>query len=736
MSPVSRPRSLRWHLLVLTFGTLLPLVLFGVAATALVTVRERSAFERAARERNRALLTAVDAELSGHVASLDLLGHSSELEAGRMPSFREEVLRAIRSQSFWRSVLLARPDGELLFDTSRLEVAELGDVSELASFRQAARTGKPVVGDLHEMAGSQRFTVSVPVLLGGDLRYVLSASIDPKCILALLKEQEVPPDWVIVVLDREERIVARTLSNDKFFGSYASPSLRGQLAERSQGWFHGSTLEGTDVYTPFSRSEASQWSVAFGIPARYVQAGAHRALGIFGIGVLVAVGFAFGLATALGRRISQPIGELADLAEAVGSGAPLEQPPVGEVLEVNAVSKALVTSSAAVREREVALRDADRAKDEFLAMLGHELRNPLSAISAAAQVLQVCASEQGPAQESAAIVGRQVRHMTRLVDDLLDVSRVTTGKIALSLRPLDLAEVVRNALDAMRRAERTNEHRVELDAREAWVEADEPRIEQIVSNLVGNALKYTPKGGRIRVRVRREGAEARFEVEDEGVGMSPELLERVFDLFVQGERSLDRRAGGLGIGLTLVRRLAELHGGSASAASEGAGRGSRFTVRLPAIEPRPVRRPTAVSEGAIGGACRRVLLVEDNADARVTLRAALELAGFEMHEAADGREGLEAARALHPDVAVIDIGLPGMDGYELARALRSEGSTDEPLLIALTGYGQNEARRRALEAGFDIYLTKPVAPDHLARLVEDELAERRAGAGETEPASG
>ena len=360
---------------------------------------------------------------------------------------------------------------------------------------------------------------------------------------------------------------------------------------------------------------------------------------------------------------------------------------------------------------------ANRAKDEFLAMLGHELRNPLGALSSAARVLTIADPNGGEAAAARDVVGRQLRHLTRLVDDLLDVSRVMTGKIVLRRERVDLGAVVRRTVDALATSDRLVRHRVTVDAAPAWVDADPTRLEQIVTNLVENAAKYTPDGGTIAVRAAREGEHAVLSVTDSGIGIDADLLPRVFELFVQGDRALDRRGGGLGIGLTLVRRLTEMHDGAVTASSDGHDRGSTFTVRLPAgtpAEPEPVevaeRVPPALPRA-------RVLVVEDNDDAREMLCQLLRLLGHEVHEAADGAAAVRLTPALKPDLVLVDVGLPGMDGYEVARQLRRTADGTPLRLIALTGYGQPEDRARALAAGFDRHLVKPIDPTAIDRLL-------------------
>ena len=371
------------------------------------------------------------------------------------------------------------------------------------------------------------------------------------------------------------------------------------------------------------------------------------------------------------------------------------------------------------RERaEEALKTESRAKDEFLAMLGHELRNPLGAIATASHLLDVTAPVEGEGDallRASRVIQRQVRHLTRLVDDLLDVSRVTTGKIELSRRPLDAAAAVANCVAGLRAAGRLDGYGLELVATSVWVVADEVRLDQIVNNLLGNALKYTPEGGRIEVSVRQDDGQAVISVRDTGIGIAGDLLPHVFDLFVQGGRAIERKQGGLGIGLTLVHRLVELHLGTVEATSAGTGQGSTFTVRLPAVAaPAGSALPAPPCDG---WHARRVLLIEDNDDSRQVMALTLKNAGHDVFEASDGLTGLTVALCEHPDVAFIDVGLPGLNGYQVAERIRATPQARGMILIALTGYGLPEDRRRAAAAGFDRHLIKPIDFDQLDRLL-------------------
>lgn len=380
------------------------------------------------------------------------------------------------------------------------------------------------------------------------------------------------------------------------------------------------------------------------------------------------------------------------------------------------------------RAREAA-ETASRAKDEFLAMLGHELRNPIGAIRNSVEALEIsqARSGDGAGEMLCSIIGRQTETLAQLVDDLLDVTRLISGKIRLRTRLVDLLELTNQTLESLRAAGKASRHFVHCGGEPVFVDADPVRLEQIITNLIENALKYTPDGGEVEVAVERHGsAGAQLRVRDNGQGIEPDLLPRIFDLFVQGKQSLDRPRGGLGIGLTLVRRLAELHGGSVEVESAGVGQGSEFRVRLPAHPSDD--RAAAESTPDLGKVvARHVLIAEDHADSRESLRLLLEASGHRVDAASNGNEAVELALSRAPEIAFIDIGLPGLDGYDVAREIRaSEGTNNFVYLVALTGYGQPIDRRRALESGFNEHMVKPLRRDKLLRLMASiDAPERR-----------
>jgi signal transduction histidine kinase len=381
--------------------------------------------------------------------------------------------------------------------------------------------------------------------------------------------------------------------------------------------------------------------------------------------------------------------------------------------ELTATNKRLVRE---MEERRAAERKSS-AKDEFLAMLGHELRNPLSAISSASSLLGMSSAGAEAVARARLIIQRQTQHLSRIVDDLLDLSRAMSGKILLSRKQIDMSTLVAACLDTFRATGRTAGYTLNADLQPGWVDGDATRLEQIATNLIDNALKYTPGGGKIDIAIATEGEDVVLTVRDSGVGIAPDLLPHVFDVFVQGAISIDRSQGGLGIGLSLVRRLVELHGGKVDATSDGPGSGSTFQIRLPRTDPAQGQEQAAGIEAP--GSKPVILLIEDNDDGREMMATMLESYGYSVLQARDGLDGVKIATARLPNVALVDIGLPGIDGYEVARRLRGDAHTREIRLIALTGYGLADDQRRVLEAGFDLHLVKPV---ELAALL-DRLAE-------------
>ena len=454
------------------------------------------------------------------------------------------------------------------------------------------------------------------------------------------------------------------------------------------------------------------FGIAFASPRRTGWRRYHRAFGAVGMGLAIA-GMHYAAMVAA-QFPAQPVSGAALVDKGWLAGAVTT---ITLFVLLSALLLSLIEARAAARTAKVQaslaeVAETSRAKDEFLAMLGHELRNPLASISNAVHLLQHGAADDTHRKFAEGVIARQSQHLARIVDDLLDVGRAISGKMLLRRQPLDLHATVAEALRTLEGAGLTLGRRVELEGASVWIDADRTRIEQVVNNLVSNAVRHTETGGRIRLRIDANDDAAKLTVTDDGVGMHADTAAHVFELFFQAQQGPERTRGGLGIGLTLTRRIVELHGGAIEAASDGLGSGATFTVRLPVtVLPASISAPA----DAAAQCARRVVIVEDSEDARVSLQRILEREGHIVHTAADGPSGFDAIAQLRPDVALIDIGLPGLDGYRLAEQLRSTGL--RTYLIALTGYGLAEDRDRAHTSGFDAHLTKPPSMDRLLALV-------------------
>jgi signal transduction histidine kinase/CheY-like chemotaxis protein len=398
-------------------------------------------------------------------------------------------------------------------------------------------------------------------------------------------------------------------------------------------------------------------------------------------------------------------------------------------LLIAAQAKANQDLQAEIAERqraEEALREADRRKSEFLGLLAHELRNPLAPIRNAVEILRRSGGDEQKVKPATEMMQRQVGQMARLVDDLLDVSRISRGKIELRREPVELASIVHHAVEAVRPLCESMDHEltVTLPPQPAYLNADPSRLSQVVGNLLNNACKFTETGGRIRLTVEREGKQALIRVQDTGIGIAAEQLPRVFEMFMQADTSFERSRHGLGIGLTLVKSVVEMHGGTVEAHSPGVDQGSEFVVRLPLLSaplPPLPREPSGIQAGAT--VPRRVLIVEDNRDSADSLAILFKVTGHEVHIVHDGLKAVEVAATVQPHVILLDIGLPRLNGYEAARRIREQLRHKDVTLVALTGWGQEEDRRRSKEAGFDAHMIKPVDFAALTKLLAESRAD-------------
>jgi signal transduction histidine kinase/ActR/RegA family two-component response regulator len=729
----SRQLSLRTYLLLLIAGSMLPFLLVSGVLLLRVLQDSRAGIERTLLDSARQQASILDAELDATIRTLEALTFSTALTTDPADAFERELVNVIRTQPGWLSVRLLDRDGRVLLDTARPGGGPFGIAVEPASVESTVSRGEPTISPLRRGPGDQlAFAVRVPVLKDGTPRYALTAVVKPEAIGDLVSSVAPAADeWTRVVVDSGGTIVARTRSPERFVGQPATASFMERTSAVRDGFYQDTSLEGAAVYVAFSHSPRTGWVSGVVVPVSVMDGPIRRSMSmllLLGLSLLMAGGAA---ANWMARRLSFEINSAAQAAERLSQG---EAVPASDsvVSDISRLRQSLERSGALLRQRleerdrnvahaEAARGEAEKAnlaKDQFLAMLGHELRNPLSPIVTALGLLKA----RGTAwTKEHAVIERQVQHMSRLVGDLLDVSRIARGSLEIRRELVHLDEVIAQAVEMAAPLFEKHRHQLKVDVPHGLVvHGDAIRLSQVFVNLLSNAAEYTPNGGRIAVRARREGADIITEVQDNGRGIRPELAPRIFDLFVQGPRTIDRREGGLGLGLSIARSLVSIHDGRITAHSPGEGGGSTFTVCLPAAGPEEVvSTPGSAGERAVSG--RRVLVVDDNEDALDMLRSLLTMSGHTVATAADGPSALQVLKTFEADVALLDIGLPVMDGHELARRILADADQPPPLLVAVTGYGQADDIERSRAAGFAHHVVKPVDPTVLLDLLDRQV---------------
>jgi len=712
------------RLLLLAASGLLPLVLVLAWGIDHLFEERRNAAQRSALELSRALATAVDAEVRSIEKLLEQMGTSDELERADLRSFHLAARRDAE-QLGWRQVTLADGEGHVLFRSNQPFDSFDRRPIDSQSLKATIDSHKPQVTSVlpSPKDGADTFAVRVPVMRGDQVVYVLTAVLSTDVIGSVLQRQGIPLDSVASVFDQQGRRISRSRQSATPFGSESLQQLLQSSAPQGTGVTV--TGEGEEVYTGFTRLSDVGWTVTVGTSVSQVSRAFYALLGAIGLGLAGSLALALLLAWVLARRITDPIEKIKSAAAALGRGDPVVVPPL-QVAELDDVAHALRTAAMerdlATQERVHALRmaeEANRSKDQFLAMLGHELRNPLAPIANAVQLMAMKGDEA--TQHERRIIERQLVHVNRLVDDLLDVSRITSGRLALNRKPVNIAHVLEQVVETIQPSlpDRTLALHIEPSVIEGWVDGDESRLVQVFNNLLVNAIKFTVPGNTIRIDAGRKGGDVRIAIEDDGVGIACEDLHHVFDLFYQAPQNADRARGGLGLGLPIVRSLVEMHGGHVTAESDGVGLGTCIVVFLPLCAvPAEASTPRSIPIDKGSG---RVLVVDDNEDAADTCATLLEMSGYEVRVVYTPEDALAVFAQFNPGVAILDIGLPGQNGYELARAMRRQGYSGR--LIAMTGYGQSADMAASTAAGFDAHLTKPVVPSELLERVARFAAE-------------
>jgi signal transduction histidine kinase/ActR/RegA family two-component response regulator len=735
-SAAAKPRSIRWHLFQVVLLAIVPIGLLAAGLFSLHWQAQEEQREGSQIQSVRLLATAVDNALDSSVQRMAILARLWSSGEASDSLMYTQSRQALAANPDWSTIVVFRVDGSPVFRADRPFDSPMPAMKLFELWRPAVNERRAVISDVFTSpwSGRKQVAVGVPVIRDDAVTHVMIANLNLAWFDKLLEQDA--KGGVAGVFDRNWTFVARSAEGEQRRGSAPASPLIADMKRASEGIGRYSSLNGVPVFTSWTPSRHGWW-VALATPAAPILNTFWNYLTVFGALWLVVVVAGIAVAFRKSARIAAALDSLGAGAAHLAENRPLGALPDSRVREVDQALEALAKASQALqlatqqrdaafeveREARAAAEAASRAKDEFLAMLGHELRNPLAAISNAVIILTSGRSNREQVEFASGVIARQTQHLKRLIDDLLDVGRVMTGKILLERQPLDLAASARYVAGTLHTAGRFTQRKLEIEAEPVWIHGDETRMEQIITNLLVNAATYTGIGGRIRLRIASDGHDAVLEVSDDGRGIAPESIGRVFELFFQADPGMDRSAGGLGIGLTLVQRLVSLHGGVVRARSEGIGKGATFTVRIPAI--------AAPGQASLGLAQARpapaldILIVEDKADERRSLRMLLELHGHRVREAADGVAALELLHGWRPDAAILDIGLPGgMDGYQLARDMRTQFG-NSIALVALSGYGGPEYEARAWEAGFDRHFSKPADSDALLQSVHSSRRSAR-----------
>jgi signal transduction histidine kinase/ActR/RegA family two-component response regulator len=742
------------YLVLLVASVAAPLIVAGGFLLQALITGERRTFEQGLRDTANVLVLALDREVRDAVNTLHALASSPSLERGDLAAFHEVARRALATQPTWIAVTVADPSGQLLMNTRVPFGTPLALTADPASLEEAVRRRSPVVGPVVQGRVVSEFLVPVrvPVHGEGGIRYVVSVGLTPDGITGLLATQP-PRTRQLLVFDQDRRIIARHGFPDQHVGEPVGPLLRTWSGREADDWIRGASPEGAVSYVMLRRSALSGWTVALAVSGGEVDAGGKRLLWLYGLGGLGVLALSLVGAGFVAARVRRAVALLETSTRALGDG----QPPIPLTRgprELRHVATGIVRAGETIRARERAqtrllqqneallsvarearadAEEANRAKDEFLAVLSHELRTPLSAILGWALLLR----RKGPAErwlvQGVETIERNARLQAELIDDLVDVSRIIAGKLTLELRSVELAPVIEAAIEGIRLTAEAKDVTLEreLDPTIGPVEGDPARLQQVVSNLLANAVKFTPAGGQVRLVLSGRARMAELVVTDTGEGIDPEVLPHIFDRFRQGGTGSTRRYGGLGLGLAIVRYLVSAHGGDVEATSAGVGRGAAFTVRLPlgASEARQPPPAAAVADERrlleqLAG--RRIVAVDDHVDSLEVMAATLTGYGAEVTAVGSAAEALEAVLRTRPVVLVSDLAMRDQDGYDLIRQVRalppeSGGTTPALALTAFVGAAE-ESRSRA--AGFQAHMTKPVEPIRFATVVADLAAGR------------
>jgi signal transduction histidine kinase len=743
---------LRLILALLVLATTVPLAVFAGTLIWSSWRQQQALIDEQNVERARAIRVAVDQEVERTISALKVLSRLNPLELPDRTHFLEIGARVLPDHPGWESIRLLDTSMQVLADSA--SPGSPRPVIDESWARAVIERGRPAVSSIRQDPQSKVWLVSigVPVERGGVVRYVLGARVRASAFSEILRLQQVPQPGVASLIDANQNVIARTLNESDYIGRQPAADFAARARSGPEGAWKSVLLEGVPAYSAWSRSELTGWTLGIGLPSAAVDGPLRRSLYLLSAAGLAVLGAGMLIALLLTGRIVRAQRSAAAAAHALAREVPMPAAD-SRILEVAELFGGLREAQAILHrrmaERDAAQAEADRqraavlaqeqearrtaeslnrSKDEFIATVSHELRTPLNAILGWVALLRTGSLDDSRGRHALEVIDRNARAQAHLVDDLLDVARLIRGSVRLDPQPIDLSAALAAVVESLQPVAQSRRIRLSVtDAVPVTVLADPARLQQVLWNLLSNGLKFTPADGWVEARLTAEDATAVLRVTDNGEGIAPDFLPNVFDRFRQESSAVTREHQGLGIGLSLVRFLTELHGGTVEAESRGKGLGATFTLRLPVVDraPRPLRPlasvPPLPAPGARVLAGLRILAVDDAADSRELIAAALREAGAEVSEAQSVSEALAAFEQAPFDMVVSDVAMPERDGFDLVRALRGTARGNGLPIVAVTAYGSHEDRAAALNAGFDAHVGKPFEPRALVGLLSTFL---------------
>jgi signal transduction histidine kinase/ActR/RegA family two-component response regulator len=701
--------------------------------------RQRANVDRQNVATVRAISVAIDQEVENTTAALDVLASLHALDIPDVAAFDSLTRRMIVRRADWSAVILSDLSGRVLAVTPDAD----GDLPQAGAppdwVRAVASTKAPAVSTLSEIPGTPGhfLMVAVPVVRDGKVTHALAARVRASSFSDVLRQQQAPPNGVVAVYDASNRVVSRSRDEAAVVGQPVTQAFAEVESRMGEGAWETVNRDGVPVYAAFSRSPHTGLTVALALPREEVDGPIRRILWLLGGAWLAILTVGAAIGWGLGYVIIRAMSSASSAANALALGEPVSPKP-SRIVEIDDLSTGLRQAAMTLETRNRERDEASRLRDEFLMTVSHELRTPLTAIYGWARMLstgQIRDSQRGRAVDA---IERNAAALQQLVNDLLDVSRVVSGKLRLEVQPVALPDVIAAAVDTIRPAAVAKDITIvtAVDETDPFVSGDASRLQQVVWNLLSNAVRFTPTGGRIDVRIGPANPGVAVAVRDSGSGVSADFLPHAFERFRQGVTGLTRAHGGLGLGLAIVRHLVELHGGTVTAENNEPGPGATFRVVLPA---RPKTDRTDLDRGsgppAVGLGARAtirldglaVLVTDDDLNARELLAVVLENAGADVRSASSAEDALMMLDTWSPDVFLSDIEMPGEDGYVLMRKVRAQGAGRSRMVaIALTAHARPEDRLRALDAGFQWHLGKPIDPAELVSVIATLVAQTNA----------